>query len=118
MRRWIGVLLLLAAVLGSNVWNVHCGPQLSGIGSDLPDCCRDGMCPHHAGDSRESGSCPHSMSSGASVSLVVQAAMPATIQRVAVHDYRFAAAGAVVELSLNSFPEPSPSPITPPPRKL
>src|SRR5687768_12039731 len=116
MRRWIVVLSLVGALLASNVWNVHCGPQSEGMSSDLPDCCLEGMCPHHAGESKESNSCPHSMSSGNVIPLFVMAAMPVTIPDVKMTDHSLISTELSVEFHVNLPLKLSIYPKTPPPK--
>jgi hypothetical protein len=113
VRRWIITVSLMTVILAGNVWSIHCAPQSAGIGSDVPDCCRDGLCPHHQ-DQKASGSCPHTMSS--SDSLVFVSGMPAVVSEYSLTTVELARAGSTVELNAPQVVQPALFPSTPPPK--
>jgi hypothetical protein len=112
MRRWLVTISLTIAILSNTVSSVQCTP--SGIDSNLPDCCKDGMCPHHV-SGQESQSCPHTLSPGSTLALMVLSAMPATIHEGLVEPIQLAPAGAAIELLTPNVIQPILLPFTPPP---
>ena len=53
MLRWITTIAVIVATLANGQWFIHCKPQAeTAVTSteELPDCCRDGICPHHAAE--------------------------------------------------------------------
>ena len=53
MLRWITTIAVMAATLANGQWFIHCKttaePAISAT-EELPECCRQGLCPHHAGE--------------------------------------------------------------------
>ena len=53
MLRWITTIAVIAATLANGQWFIHCKPSAeTAVTSteELPECCRDGFCPHHAAE--------------------------------------------------------------------
>jgi hypothetical protein len=51
--RWITTIAVIAATLANGQWFIHCKPSTeTAVTSteELPECCRDGFCPHHAAE--------------------------------------------------------------------
>ena len=112
MRRWLVTISLTIAILSNTAWSVQCTP--SGIDSNLPDCCKDGMCPHHV-SGQESQSCPHTLSPGSTLALMILSGIPATIHGRLVHPVQLETVGATVELLMPNVIQPVLLPFTPPP---
>src|SRR5258706_5344397 len=112
MRRLLVTISLTVAMLGNLGWSVQCAP--SGVDSNLADCCKDGMCPHHL-SGQESQSCPHTLSPDATLSLTILSALPATVQTAVIAPIRLAPAGAAIELLTPKIIQPALLPFTPPP---
>jgi hypothetical protein len=112
MRRWFVTISLTIAILSNTVWSVQCTP--SGIDSNLPDCCKDGMCPHHV-SGQESQSCPHTLSPGSTLALMIHSGLPATIHEAVVGQVELAPAGAALDFLTPNVIQPVLLPFTPPP---
>ena len=79
LKRFLVTISLTLAMLGNIVAGVQC--TSSGIDSNLADCCKDGMCPHHL-SGEETQSCPHTLSPDATLSLTILNALPATVEKL------------------------------------
>jgi len=53
LLRWITTIAVMVAILANGQWFIHCKttaePAISAT-EELPECCRQGFCPHHAGE--------------------------------------------------------------------
>jgi hypothetical protein len=112
MYRFLVSISLTLAMLSNIVGGVQCAP--SGIDSNLADCCKDGMCPHHLSE-QETQTCPHTLSPDASLSLTILNALPATFEETTVASIQLVQVGATDEMSLPTIIQPAIFPSTPPP---
>jgi hypothetical protein len=112
MRRWLVTISLTLAMLSNTTWGVHCGP--SGADSNVADCCKDGMCPHHL-SGQESQSCPHTLSPNASLSLIILSALPAMVNDSVADPIQLEVIGTATELVTPNIIQTALAPFTPPP---
>jgi len=82
--------------------------------SNLADCCKDGMCPHHL-SGQESQSCPHTLSPGSALALTILSGMPATIHESLITSVQLETVGAASGLLPPHVIQPVLLPFTPPP---
>jgi hypothetical protein len=105
--------VLLTAVLADSVWILRCPLSPSEQEeSGVPDCCKNGMCPHHAAEKKQ---CQCDLlSDTAAMSLVSM--MPATFFPSMVTAIVLAPSGVTVDATSTRGPQPVLIPSTPPPK--
>jgi hypothetical protein len=106
--------LLMAAVLTNSGWMMRC--PLSAAAEDhsgLPDCCKDGMCPHHAAEHRQ---CLCDLFSDTAASMQIASMMPATLFAPVAIPVILSPVGPVREAILIQPLQPILIPSTPPPK--
>ena len=112
VQRFLVTISLTLVMLGNLVWGVQCGP--SGTDSNVADCCKDGMCPHHLSP-EQTQSCPHTLSPDATLSLTILHGLMATLDETKVASIQLEPVGAANEMLLPSIVQPVLFPFTPPP---
>jgi hypothetical protein len=130
IRRWTVAVSLIAALLVNIVFGIGCGTasaieitaSSSSAADELPDCCRDGMCPYHAQEQHShhsknpADSCICDMFSRDSATFMVLSAMPALVsvenQQVVV----LPPVGSALALFVPDAADAILMPSTPPPR--
>ena len=129
MFRWLVSVGLIVATLGNGQWFLQCKttvePSIAAAEpEEVPECCRHGICPHHAAEHRDAAKpvqpqkheCICAMTSDTGVATLtvtpVVALMPAT-ERALVN---LRAAGVTANYSPQSFMFPDLAHTTPPPR--
>jgi len=76
MQRWMMTAMLMTAVLANCVWLIRCPLSSSAEEqSDVPDCCKNGICPHHAAERKQ---CECDLFSNSAAMISVVTVMPAT----------------------------------------
>ena len=124
--RWIVTMTIALALMANGPWLVSCkAPASSTVsaGDDVPDCCRHGLCPHHAKAQHVANSqknaaddCICKLTAPDSVTIValtnVVSTMPATEMALGTLN----SVGAVFTDALHDPALPDLSPLTPPPR--
>jgi hypothetical protein len=133
VRHWILTISLITALLADGFVNIRCilGDTNSSSGitaaattsdSNLPECCRNGLCPHHAAQhaaeqSRDkTESCTCSMSSNGSNSLVVSSTVLAMFCGRTLETVELTPAGPAIDLFVPDAIQPLLLPSTPPPK--
>jgi len=106
--------ILITGVLSNSVWIIRCPLSTSADEqSGVPDCCKNGMCPHHAAERKQ---CQCDLFSDTAALMHVASAMPAAFFPSIVTPIVLAPAGAAIDAMLIQAPQPILIPSTPPPR--
>jgi hypothetical protein len=133
VRHWILTISLITALLADGFGSVPCilGDTTSSAAinaaatssdSDVPECCRNGLCPHHAAlraaeQSRDkTESCTCSMSSNGSNSLIVSSTVLAMFCGGTLEIVELTPAGPAIALFVPDLIQPFQLPSTPPPK--
>jgi hypothetical protein len=111
MGRWFVTFSVTIVMLGNIALSVQCAA--AGVDSNIADCCKDGMCPHHLSGA-ETQSCPHTLSD-ASLSLILVNMLPATVNGQAVDPIQLEPIGTADEMLVPRIIEVVIFPFTPPP---
>jgi len=112
LKRFLVTISLTLAMLVNLVAGVQCTSP--GVDSNLADCCKDGMCPHHL-SAEQTQSCPHTLSPDASLSLTILNSLPATVENLGTGRIEFKSVGIAIEPGTPKIIQPALSPFTPPP---
>ena len=99
MYRFLVSISLTLSMFSNMVGGVQCAP--SGIDSNLADCCKDGMCPHHLSE-QETQTCPHTLSPDASLSLTILNALPATLEETTVASIELVQVGERTDVTVTA----------------
>jgi hypothetical protein len=106
--------MLMTAVLANSVWIMRCPLSASaGEQSGVPDCCKNGMCPHHAAEHQH---CQCDLFSDTAASMNAASIMPATFFPPVATAIVLPPAGAAMDATSIRLPEPILIPSTPPPK--
>jgi len=106
--------MLMTAVLANSVWIIRCPLNASSEDqSGVPDCCKHGMCPHHAAEHKQ---CQCDLFSDTTALMSVMSFMPAAFFPSLAAPVRLAPAGAAVDTEPIRLPQPILMPSTPPPK--
>ncbi|HYR91523.1 MAG TPA: hypothetical protein VE422_46145 [Terriglobia bacterium] len=130
MRRWAVTVSLIVSLLINIVFVFGCGnagmnsqeAAASAGAGEVPDCCRDGMCPYHAQEQKHhhsndpSESCICDMFSGDTATFMVLSAMPAMISMQSLTVVALPLAGSAPALLVPDADDSVLIPSTPPPR--
>jgi hypothetical protein len=105
---------LTTAVLANSAWIIRCPFSATAQEeSNVPDCCRNGMCPHHAAEHKE---CQCDLFSDPAASVHVASVMPVAFFPSIVTRIILAPAGTATDPASFRLPQPIRIPSTPPPR--
>ena len=106
--------MLLTAVLANSLWIIRCPLGSSAQDqADVPDCCKNGMCPHHAAERKQ---CQCDLFSDTAALMSVVSSMPAAFFPSIAAPVILAPAGAAVDAQSIRLPQPILIPSTPPPK--
>ena len=130
MAKWGITIGIVAALLLNSVWFVPCEVSptatISTADTDetVPDCCKHGLCPHHAAEQHramthsqsQNQDCICKLSAPESATVIVQTTMIAELSAPEVRSLSLPSAGASHIPTLSSAPSPDLFSWTPPPR--